>query len=70
LTEGRLLLASDLVRILHVYLRIAEELPPDTEAGMLDADGQVHFAPDIGRKLRAARAALQDLDRVRRSEDD
>jgi hypothetical protein len=69
LGDGRLLLASDLARILRVYLRVVEELPPDTEAGSLDANGHVHFAPDIGRKLRAARAAVQDLERVRKAEE-
>ena len=70
MSEERALLASDLARILRVYLRVVEELPPDTEAGWLDTDGHVHFAADIGRKLRAARAALHDLDRVRKAAED
>lgn len=61
----RPLAASDLERILELYLRLVRELPPDTPAGHLDAAGQLHFAPDIGRKLRAARSALGDLRRLR-----
>jgi hypothetical protein len=67
MTEPRALTAGDLSRILRVYLRIVEELPADTEAGHLDAEGHVHFARDIARKLRAAREATGDLDRLRRS---
>lgn len=61
----RSLTASDLERILKIYLRIAQELPPDTEAGFLDEAGHVNFLPDVGRKLKAARAALSDLEKVR-----
>jgi hypothetical protein len=67
MTGDRRLDASDLARILRVYLRILEELPPDTEAGHLDAQGHIHFAPDIGRKLRATREAAQVLERLRKS---
>lgn len=63
----RSLTASDLARILRVYLRILEELPPDTAAGVLDADGHVNFAPDIAQKLRASREATEDLQRLKRS---
>ena len=65
MSDMRPLLASDLARILRIYLQLVEELPPDTEAGYLDANGEVHFAPDIGRKLRAARAVRNDLERLR-----
>ena len=67
MSQERPLAASDLARILRVYLRLLEELPPDTEAGHLDAQGHVHFAPDIGRKLRATREATQLLERLRKS---
>ncbi len=63
-----MLAAADLARILRVYLRIVEELPPDTEAGYLDANGHVHFASDIGQKLRASREAAALLDRIRKDE--
>lgn len=63
------LTASDLARILRVYLRIVEELPPDTEAGFLDASGHIHFLADIGRKLRAARDAASRLQQLRQGEE-
>jgi len=68
LSNHRPLAAADLVRILRVYLRIAEELPPDTEAGYLDEQGHVHFLRDIGAKLRASREAVDLLDRIRKEE--
>jgi hypothetical protein len=42
-------------------------LPEDTPAGHLDAQGQLHFAPDIGAKLRASRAALGEMQRIQKS---
>jgi hypothetical protein len=65
--EIRLLTASDLERILKVYLKLVQELPEDTPAGHLDAQGQLHFAPDIGAKLRASRAALGEMQRIQKS---
>lgn len=70
MADQRLLAAGDLARILRVYLRIVEELPPDTEAGYLDGNGHVHFAADIGHKLRASREAAQLLDRIRKADGD
>jgi len=67
--NDRPLTAADLARILRIYLRIVEELPPDTDTGFLDAQGHVHFLADVGRKLRAARAAAGDLARISKSED-
>ncbi len=63
--DTRPLTAADLERILNIYLRIVRELPPDTEAGFLDAAGHVNFLPDMGKKLKAARAALAGLERLR-----
>lgn len=63
----RSLTAADLARILRVYLRILEELPPDTAAGVLDAEGHVNFAADIAQKLRASREAVEELQRLQRS---
>jgi hypothetical protein len=60
--------AADLARILKIYLRIVEELPPDTETGFLDEQGHVHFLPDVGRKLRASRGAAEELARINRPE--
>jgi len=67
-SNHRPLAAADLVRILKVYLRIVEELPPDTEAGYLDEQGHVHFLRDIGQKLRASREAADLLQRIRKAE--
>jgi hypothetical protein len=65
--EIRLLTASDLERILKIYLTLVQELPADTPAGHLDAQGQLHFAPDIGAKLRASRMALGEIRRIQKS---
>jgi hypothetical protein len=65
----RPLTAADLGRILRVYLRIVDELPPDTETGFLDEHGHVHFLKDVGQKLRAAREATGLLERLRKAED-
>lgn len=67
MAEPKPLAAGDMARILRIYLRIVQELPPDTEAGYLDGDGNVHFASDIGQKLRASRAAADLLARRRSS---
>lgn len=69
MANERPLTAADLARILRVYLRIVEELPPDTETGYLDAQGHVHFLPDVGKKLRASREAAGDLARISKPED-
>jgi hypothetical protein len=69
LSNHRPLAAADLARILKIYLRIVEELPPDTEAGFLDEQGHVHFLRDIGQKLRASREALGILERIRKTEE-
>ena len=68
MSNHRPLAAADLVKILRVYLRIVEELPPDTEAGFLDEQGHVHFLRDIGKKLRASREAAELLQRIRKEE--
>ena len=67
MTGKRDLTASDLERILKIYLRLIQELPPDTPAGHLDESGQIHFAADIGAKLRTSREALGTLQRIRAS---
>ena len=66
MAEERPLTAADLVRILKIYLRIVEELPPDTETGFLDEQGHIHFLRDVGRKLRAARGAADELARIKK----
>ncbi len=62
----RPLTAADLARILQIYLRIVQELPPDTETGFLDDQGHVNFLPDVGKKLRASREAVENLERLRK----
>ena len=45
-------------------LQSLRQLPHDTEAGWLDAQGDLRLAPDIARKLRTARRVrllLQDI---------
>jgi hypothetical protein len=52
----------------EIFLAFAEamrELPPDIEAGWLDAQGDLRLAPDIARKLRTARRVRQLLVELR-----
>ncbi|HUK60580.1 MAG TPA: hypothetical protein VLV50_15225 [Stellaceae bacterium] len=69
MADPRPLSAADLARILKVYLRIVEELPPDTETGFLDDQGHVHFLRDVGQKLRASREAAGVLERIRKGDE-
>ena len=69
MANTRPLTAADLARILRVYLRIVEELPPDTETGVLDEQGHVHFLPDVGQKLRASREAADLLARISKTDE-
>lgn len=66
---SRPLTAADVARILRVYLRIVDELPPDTETGFLDEQGHVHFLRDVGQKLRASREAADLLARIRKPDE-
>ena len=59
-----MLAARDVEAILQVYLRLVRELPPDIEVGHLDGQGQLHFAPDMARKVRAAREMRRLLDQL------
>ena len=55
----------------HIFLAFADamhELPPDTEAGWLDAEGELRLAPDVGRKLRTARGVRELLRQIRLSQ--
>ena len=54
----------------EIFLAFAEamrELPPDIEAGWLDAQGDLRLAPDIARKLRTARSVRQLLQELRQT---
>jgi len=67
----RRLEAKDVEAIFRAFAEVLRELPPDTEAGWLDAEGDLRLAPDIGRKLRTARNVRDVLREIRerRNED-
>ena len=53
--------ARDVEAIFREFAKVMSELPPDTEAGWLDTEGDLRLAPDIGRKLRTARGVLREI---------
>jgi len=57
--------ARDVEAIFREFAKVMRELPPDTEAGWLDAEGDLRLAPDIGRKLRTARGVREVLRQIR-----
>jgi hypothetical protein len=63
----RRLEARDVEAIFRAFAEVMRELPPDTEAGWLDASGDLRLAPDIGRKLRTARGVRDVLRQIRQS---
>ena len=63
----RRLEAHQVEAIFRVFAEVMRELPPDTEAGWLDAAGDLRLAPDIGRKLRTARSVRDLLRQMRES---
>jgi hypothetical protein len=68
-TERRLE-AKDVAAIFRAFAEVMRELPPDTEAGWLDAAGDLRLAPDIGRKLRTARGVRDLLRQIRLSQEE
>jgi hypothetical protein len=60
--------AAQLERIFLSFAEVMRELPPDIEAGWLDADGELRLAPDVGRKLRTARNVRDVLRQIREAE--
>lgn len=66
----RRLEAYQLERIFLAFAEVMRELPPDIEAGWLDAHGELRLAPDIAKKLRTAREVLRLLRELRESEDE
>ena len=68
-TERRLE-AHQVEAIFRAFAEVMRELPPDTEAGWLDAAGDLRLAPDIGRKLRTARNVRELLREIRLGHDD
>jgi hypothetical protein len=67
-TERRLE-AHQVEAIFRAFAEVMRELPPDTEAGWLDAAGDLRLAPDIGRKLRTARSVRDLLRQMREARD-
>jgi hypothetical protein len=68
LARERRLEAKDVEAIFRAFAEVLRELPPDTEAGFLDAEGDLRLAPDIGRKLRTARNVREVLQDIRNAE--
>lgn len=65
-TERRL----DARQVEEIFLAFAEamrELPPDIEAGWLDAQGDLRLVPELARKLRTARRVRQFMQELRQS---
>jgi hypothetical protein len=66
----RRLEAKDVAAIFREFAEVLRELPPDTEAGWLDAQGDLRLAPDIGRKLRTARGVRDLLRQIREEQNE
>ena len=66
--RDRRLGARELEEIFAAFAEIMRELPPDIDAGWLDAQGDLRLAPDIARKLRTARRVRQLLLDLRQRE--
>ncbi|MBV9154088.1 MAG: hypothetical protein JO213_08390 [Alphaproteobacteria bacterium] len=68
MARERQLNALQLRRIFLAFAEVMQELPPDIEAGFLDAQGELRLAPDVGRKLRTARNVRDVLRQIREAE--
>jgi hypothetical protein len=62
--------ARQVEELFRAFAEVMHELPPDIEAGWLDAEGDLRLAPDIGKKLRTARAVRLALQQLREAEPD
>jgi hypothetical protein len=62
--------AREVEEIFTAFAEAMRELPPDVEAGWLDAQGDLRLAPDIAGKLRTARRVRQLLQDLRQRERD
>jgi len=60
--------ARELEEIFTAFAEAMRELPPDIDAGWLDAQGELRLAPDIARKLRTARRVRELLREWRQRE--
>ena len=69
MARERLLMARQVEEIFLAFAEAMRELPPDIEAGWLDAQGDLRLAPDIARKIRTARRVRQLLVDLRQSDD-
>ena len=70
MARERQLNAEQLQRIFLAFAEVMRELPPDIEAGWLDAEGELRLAPDVGRKLRTARNVRDVLRLIREAENE
>ena len=70
MARERQLNAEQLQRIFLAFAEVMRELPPDIEAGWLDAQGELRLAPDVGRKLRTARNVRDVLQQIRAAENE
>ena len=68
MARERQLNAEQLQRIFLAFAEVMRELPPDIEAGWLDAQGELRLAPDVGRKLRTARNVRDVLRQIREAQ--
>jgi len=66
----RRLEAREVEAIFLAFAEVMRELPPDTEAGWLDGEGDLRLAPDIGKKLRTARSVRNLLQQLRQTRDE
>ena len=69
MARERRLGAREVEEIFVAFAEAMRELPPDVDAGWLDAQGDLRLAPDIARKLRTARRVRQLLQELRRREE-
>ena len=65
MAKERRLVAREVEEIFTAFAAAMRELPPDVEAGRLDAQGDLRLDPDIARKLRTARRIRQLLEELR-----
>ena len=68
MARERRLGARELEEIFTAFAAAMRELPPDIDAGWLDAQGELRLAPDIARKLRTARRVRELLREWRQRE--
>ena len=70
MARERRLGAREVEQIFASFAEAMRELPPDIEAGWLDAQGDLRLAPDIARKLRTARRVRQLLQELRQRDNE